>query len=197
MLLMPSKNFNVRLPENLQSALFRHIREAETSNFIRAAVAEKISRDFGEKVEVAEMSRGARNDMKTAEGKAAAERVLERARRRKEDFACVRRGVNDLFKAIPRAVRLRPSITAAKIKFKFSNGESYSYTVDLDDFSKNYYLLPPEEGRKKAHAEGVDYDLSRECFEKMQKDVREGVENLLNRMEGGGVDIVGFRFAFE
>lgn len=35
---MSSKNFTVRLPENLQAMLLRHVCEPETSNFIRAAI---------------------------------------------------------------------------------------------------------------------------------------------------------------
>lgn len=77
---MKAKNFSVRLPENLQEAIFKHIEERELVNFIRVALVEKLQRDFGESVEIFEMRRGMRTDMKTEAGKAVALANLEKAR---------------------------------------------------------------------------------------------------------------------
>lgn len=101
---MPSRNFNVRLPENLEKALFECINESEATNFFRAAIAEKLNRDFGKNVEIEKMVRGMRNDMKTEAGRAAAEENLRRARDWKEVFTALRREIQELPAAVQKLI---------------------------------------------------------------------------------------------
>lgn len=48
---MKSIHFAVRLPEALAAALGKHFQPRAIPDFIRAATAEKLSRDFGEKID--------------------------------------------------------------------------------------------------------------------------------------------------
>lgn len=61
-----SKRFNLTLPDSVVEAIERHVPDSEKMNFIRAAVAEKLARDFGENLSptLARANQGARTDLK-------------------------------------------------------------------------------------------------------------------------------------
>lgn len=64
---MKSIHFAVRLPQGLADALKKHFQPRAIPDFIRRATAEKLARDFGEKIDVASLKmrvgQGARSDI--------------------------------------------------------------------------------------------------------------------------------------
>lgn len=185
---MPARNFNVRLPENLQEALFRHIKEQKkVSNFLRAAIAEKLARDFGEKVEIAEMVRGTRNDMKTPEGKAAAEKNLRAARERRNVYASMRKEIENFFKN-DFADAQKFGITCSHFWFKLVSGETYAFDYEIPSWMR----MTQEQAEKELAAKGVDYELSREEFLKSSEEMLNYWKRRLIDLEAEGKEIKSF-----
>lgn len=179
---MKAKNFSVRLPENLQEAIFKHIEERELVNFIRVALVEKLQRDFGESVEIFEMRRGMRTDMKTEAGKAVALANLEKARRLKEDYASVRNMVDEVFDNAPKRAAMLGE-RYVYIMVKISNAGTFSFNLDVPDFFK---YKTEKEARAAYHEKGINFELSREEWEKARVHYKAIIRELLNEQEAQG-----------
>lgn len=182
---MPSRNFNVRLPENLEKALFECINESAATNFFRAAIAEKLNRDFGKNVDVEKMVRGMRNDMKTEAGRAAAEENLRRARERKKDYATIRRNIREFLKS--GIVDLgKHGRREAYFSFKTKNTEH----VCEFKIPAALYLTKADFIRK--FGRQTDYELSLEEAKAFQKHVFETAKQALLKHENDGEEPIGF-----
>ena len=124
---MSSKSFTLRLPENLQAMLLRHVCEPETSNFIRAAIAEKLIRDFGEKI---------RGEMMPVR----ARKYMTDARNREKEFSSLRRAAIGFFKSIPGAIDADPTIAGAVVELNFSDDKSFFCRLSRKELSSPYLM---------------------------------------------------------
>lgn len=100
---MKSIHFAVRLPEALAGALEKHFQRRAIPDFIRRATAEKLARDFGEKIDSdglkMRIGQGRRTDL------LAAREALRAAREREEASFSAAKTDAELFAKIGRATR--------------------------------------------------------------------------------------------
>ena len=180
---MPSKTFCLCLPENFQNALARHLRKSDFVKFFREAIAEKLFRDYGEKIDVPNMSRGVRNDMRTAAGKAAANENLKRARERRAMFAEIRKMIRFFFETdVPSIAQTGEK--HAHFFFKFASGKGMSFDYEIPSI---FF-----ETREECERRGCDYDLSMDAAGTLQNRLLEAIKRELEKYERDGETLVGF-----